>query len=887
MIGTKLAHYEITSHLGTGGMGEVYQATDLKLGRSVAIKLLPEAFAQDEERVARFEREARVLASLNHPNIAAIYGVEESVGRKFLVMELVDGETLAERIKHGAIPLDESLGIATQITEALEAAHEKGIIHRDLKPANVKVTPDGRVKVLDFGLAKALETPTASASLTNSPTLSIAATQTGVILGTAGYMSPEQARGKPVSKSADIWAFGVVLYEMLNGRPPFQGEDVSQTMASVIMQEPEFEGIPNSVQRLLKNCLEKDPKKRLRDIGDVWRLLEPETSALGTAATTPSSRTWLSVAGWVGGGMLAILLASLSFIHFREVPPSPPVLQYTVGVPDSSFLHSFAISPDGRLLVIAAFANGKQQLWLRPLDALQAQAMPFTEGATFPFWSPDNHWIGFFAQGRLKKVSAGGGPAQSLCDAPNSRGGSWNRDNVIVFTGPNGGIGMKRVPASGGDPADINNGKGDYRYPTFLPDGRHFLYLESNALEGKGGLYVSSLDGKENRRVLSDISGGVFAPAAQGERFGHILFIREGNLMAQPFDEESTQVAGDVVPVADGINFSYFTGSYAPVTVSGNGVLLFAGGGGTGFGLTQIAWYDRSGKPVGPMGASGEVLYPAISPDEKTIAFQRKSTRAGSDLWLRDLNRETDIRFTADVSANASPVWSPNGDRIVFASNRKGGIYNLYQKTTSGSGQDELLLETGNTKFPTQWSKDGRFIVYMEGDGKGKVHTWVLQIDGSVASGPQKPVPFLHSEFNEEFGQLSPDSRWMAYTSDESGRREVYVRPFPAAEGRWKISVAGGQKPRWRGDGKEIFFEAADGKMTEVMVKPVIGAKSSFERSTPQALFDAHMVRGERDVLYEYDVAADGQRFLVNTANAAYGQALTVVVNWNAGLKKK
>ena len=708
-------------------------------------------------------------------------------------------------------------------------------------------------------------------------------------------MSPEQARGKPVNKSADIWAFGVVLYEMINGRPPFQGEDVSQTMASVIMQEPQFEGIPISLQRLLKNCLEKDPKKRLRDIGDVWRLLEPETSPVGTAATIPSSRAWLRVAGWVGGGVLAILLASLSFIHFREVPTPSSVMRYTVGLPNSSLLHSFAISPDGRLLVIAAVMNGKQQLWLRPLDALQAQAMPFTEDARYPFWSPDNHWIGFFAQGKLKKVSATGGPAQSVCEAPNSRGGSWNRDDIIVFTAPNGGIGLKRVlAASGSVPADINNGKGDYRYPTFLPDGRHFLYLESNALPEKGGLYVSSLNGNENRRVLADISGAVFAPAAQGERFGHILFLREGNLMAQPFDEGTAQLAGDVVPVAEGITFTNYSGSYAPVTVSGNGVLLFAGGGGAGLGSTKIGWYDRAGKPVGPMGTSGEVLYPAISPDEKTMAFQRKSTPASSDLWLRDLNRGTDMRFTTDVSANATPLWSPMGDRIVFASNRKGGVYNLYQKVTSGSGQDELLLENSNTKFPTQWSKDGRFIVYIENDAKGKQHIWVLPVDASVASGPgrQKEVSFLkNSEFNEEFGQLSPDSHWMAYTSDESGRREVYVRPFPVAEGQWKISVSGGQKPRWSGDGNEIFFEAADGKMTAVMVKPAIGSKTSFGRSTPQALFDAHMVHGERDVLFQYDVAADGQRFLVNTANVADGPAstdpLTVVVNWTAGLRQK
>ena len=509
--------------------------------------------------------------------------------------------------------------------------------------------------------------------------------------------------------------------------------------------------------------------------------------------------------------------------------------------------------------------------------------MPFTENATYPFWSPDSRYIGFFAQGKVKKVAASGGPAQSLCDAPSGRGGSWNRDDVIVFSPSNIGISIQRVAAAGGIPVDVTKTKGDQRHPVFLPDGRHFLYLVRGSAAEKNGLYVGSLDGKENRRVLADLSGAAFAPPAGSDHTGHILFVRENTLMAAPFNAASAQVSGDVIPVAEGVSFTS-NGTYLPATVSENGVLLYETGG-TG-GTNQIGWYDRTGKSLGLVGMPGRDFDPAISPDEKWVTF-RCNTGAGSDLWVRDLSRGTETRFTSDPSNNVSPVWSPRGDRIVFSSNRKGGVYNLYQKAASGSGQDELLLPNTFGDFATQWSRDGRFIVYHENGQKTQNDLWVLPTEGATAD--RKPIPFLRTEFDELFGQLSPDSHWMAFTSDRSGRREVYVRPFPPGEGEWTISTAGGQQPRWRGDGKELFFEAGDGKMMRVPVKTTAGPKPSVEAGTPVALFDAHMFHSATNSRIEYEVTSDVKRFLIDMTGgggAAATPLFTVLVNWNAGLKK-
>jgi Tol biopolymer transport system component len=515
--------------------------------------------------------------------------------------------------------------------------------------------------------------------------------------------------------------------------------------------------------------------------------------------------------------------------------------------------------------------------------------MPFTEDATYPFWSPDSRYIAFFAQGKLKKIAAGGGPALSLCDVADGRGGSWNREDLIVFSPGATGIDIQKVSAGGGAPADVTGSKGAYKHPVFLPDGKRFLYVVSRAEGGKTGIYIASLDGKENRRVLPDVSSAVFMSPPEnhtgGNQAGGILFIRENTLMSQPFDAARGSTVGDVYPVAEGVSLTTNL-HYNPVTVSDNGVMLYQSGGDTG-GKNQLAWYDRTGKLLETVLASGGIYDPAISPDEKWVAF-RRAANAQNDIWLRDLSRGADQRLTTDPSVNGAPVWSPKGDRIAFASDRGGAPYNLYQKAASGTGQDERLLANSSNDTPTQWSRDGRFLVYTETDPNTKQDIWVFPME---VGGDRKPVAFLHSEFSEAFGQLSPDSHWMVYTSDESGQREVYVRPFPSGDGQWKISIAGGAQPRWCCDGKEVLFEAADGKLMTVAVTAVAGPNPSFHPGAPRALFDAHMTTvasGLNGTAFGYDVTVDGKRFLIDSPadGTTPVPPLTVVVNWDAASKK-
>ncbi len=871
--GTRLGSYEIVALIGAGGMGEVYRAHDPRVGRDVAIKISQDQFSE------RFAREARAVASLNHPNICTLY----DVGPNYLVMELVEGES-----PRGPLPLEEALRIARQIAEALAEAHEKGVTHRDLKPGNIKIKPDGTVKVLDFGLAKIAAAPESGAQATQSPTLSMAATQAGVILGTAAYMAPEQAKGKPVDRRADIWAFGVVFYELLTGHRLFEADDVTETLASVVLKEPQLDGVPPEVRRLLKRCLEKDPKKRLRDIGDVWELLETPQSGTESPAQAKARPTWSIVAG-----IVTLALAALAFVHFRETPPSEHTLRYTIAPPEGANVHSFAISPDGRQLVLAAAVNGKRQLWIRPMDALQWQPMPSTEDARYPFWSPDSRNIAFFAEGKLRKIAASGGPSQPVCDAIDGRGGSWNRDDVIVFSASGSPEGViQRVPAAGGVPGVVIQTKSRYLFPMFLPDGRHFLYEIGGISAETNGIYFASLDGKENRRILADASSAVFAPAAPGERVGQLLFLREGNVMAQPFDAEKLQSSGEVFPVAEGVGLAN-ANNYAPVTVSNNGVLLYwTGGVGGAANNFQLVWYDRSGKAVETVGPSGNIILPALSPDGKTVAFSKQGGGAADrDIWLRDLVRGNERRLTTDAATNVTPFWSPNGEQIVFRSSL-GSKPDLHMRASSGSGQDEVLLSTPNNTVVDQWSRDGRFIVYSEIDPKTKWDLWYLPIgEDGKASG--KPMVFLHSEFNETHGQLSPDSRWMAYTSDVSGQSEVYVQPFPSADNEIRISTAGGEQPRWRADGKELFYLGTDGKMTSVAITTLAGSKPVLKAGAPVPMFDARssILSRRGGTVFNYDVAADGKLFLVSATGAAAASIgsgtppLTVRVNWNAPSK--
>ncbi len=767
--GTRFGSYEVVAPIGAGGMGEVYQAHDTKLGRDVAIKVLPEAFAYDPERLSRFQREAKMLAALNHPNIATIYGLEQSGGTSYLVMELVPGENLADRIRReGAVPVEEALGIARQIAEALEAAHEKGIIHRDLKPANVKVTPEGKVKVLDFGLAKAFEDDAASADISNSPTLTMAATMQGVILGTAGYMSPEQARGKRVDKRADIWAFGVVLYELLTGKRLFDGEDAAHTLAAVIMQKPDLSAVPKRVLPLLQRCLEKDPKKRLRDIGDM-ELLLVEAPAAPAASSSPLGGVTTNKVAWGVAALLALMTLGVSFVHFREAPPADPVLHLSVPLPENSIAGFLALSPDARRIVIGFDTESKEQLWLRSLDSPQLQLLPGTDGARGPFWSPDGKSIGFSADGKLKTMPATGGPPQILCDGTGAvAGGTWNRDGVILFSTNGVSDPIRRVNAAGGACVAVTTPEGDSRhlFPEFLPDGKHFVYLVNGGDEAKRGIYVASLDNPIPRRLLSDVSSAIFAPSTTGKKYGYLLFLRGSTLMAQPFNAETLQLAGDVFPVANDASIS-FNGDVA-ASASAGGILVYEAN------LTrtsQLQWLDRSGKELGKVGSIQDENHVAMSPDGKAAATIRGGNQG---IWLYDLQRGGETRFNSPGLSGFAPVWSPDGMMIAFGAGK-----GLYLQDAAGGSKEDLLLENEDTKRPSDWSRDGRYLIYTETNPKGLGEIWYLP-DPLNKSGERKPVKIQGTDAGESQGQLLPDGRWLAYVSYSSGEENLFVRPFPS-----------------------------------------------------------------------------------------------------------
>ncbi len=857
--GTHLGPYEILAPLGSGGMGEVYRARDPRTGRDVAIKVAAEKFNE------RFSREVHAVAALNHPNVCHLY----DVGPNYLVMELVEGPTLADRIKQGAVPLDEALFIAKQIAGALEAAHDKGIVHRDLKPANVKLTSDGVVKVLDFGLAKHSRDGEAS-NPDNSPTLTLdAATRAGTILGTAAYMSPEQARGKNVDKRADIWAFGVVLYELVTGERLFRGADVSEILAGVIKEEPNLDKVPHKVRRLIAKCLAKDPKQRLRDIGDAWDLLDESPAQPGR-----SNRA--AIVGFGVATPLLLALGVIAYLHFRGDPPEPTI-RLKVEIPENGTNPEFAISPDGRTLAITVSVNANRQLFLRRLDAAQSQLMPGSEGARYPFWSPDGRYVAFYSQGKLRKVVASGGPPQILCDAPDGRGGTWNRDGVILYsTDDGGGFAIRRVAATGGASAVAAKApRGLSRYPVFLPDGRHFLYVVTRASAEENGVYFTSLDGKDNRRILPDETTAIFAS-------GHLLFVRENTLMAQTFEPEHGQLSGDPVPIASNVSLTSNV-IYAPLTASATGVLVYETGG-TVLGNNQLTWYDRAGKILGTVGPPSPVYEPAISPDLKSVAFMRLSA-AGSDLWLWDSSRATEQRLNRDPAFGEVPLWSPAGDRIFFVSNRINGIVNFFQKALNGTSQDEVFFTNEARKFLTQVSRDGRFLVFTQLDPKTREDIWFVPLENGKAG---RPVAFLHSEANEMYGQLSPDGRWMAYRSDESGRAEIYTRSFPSGEDPTKISIDGGDQPRWRGDGKELFFIGAEGRLIAVPIEMAGSAKPSLSPGAPHPLFTAPPLVHYNVEAFDYDVTPDGNRFLLAGAVRATSSSLPldVVLNWDAAFKK-
>jgi serine/threonine protein kinase/Tol biopolymer transport system component len=888
--GTRLGAYEILTLIGSGGMGEVYRAHDSRLNRDVAVKVLPADVAADHDRLARFEREAQVLASLNHPNIANIYGVDDSSGTPALVMELVEGPTLADRIAQGPIPIDEALPIAKQIAEALEAAHEQGIIHRDLKPANVKVRTDGTVKVLDFGLAKALEAiPGPASTATMSPTITTPAmTQIGMILGTAAYMAPEQAKGQAADRRSDIWAFGCVVYELVVGRRAFKGIDLSETLASVLKDMPDWRALPAStpaaLRRLLHACLEKNPRVRLQAVGDARVEIEHilagsrDEFAEQTDGPVPLLKRvlpWAASATVLG----TLFVVAVALLYVR--PSREPLTRLEVLTPSTTDPGSFAVSPNGRQLVFEAMTDKGSQLWVRPLDGGAAQPLAGTEGGTNPFWAPNNQSIGFFADGRLKRIDLAGGAPQPLADAAANRGGTWSPDgSTIVFT-PSTPTGLMRVPAFGGTPTEVvprvgGNGGSD-RWPHFLPDGRHVLFLVSLGRPDIRGVYFAALDGGAPLRVLRGVTEAAYAQ-------GHILFVTQGTLVAQPFDPGRGTLSGEPVPVAQGV------GNDAPLgrslfSVSETGLLVHR----KGVFTRQLAWFDRTGKlkdVVGPFDDAA-LSYPELAPDSQRLAAVRTPGGSPTNVWITDLSTRIASRFTTGLGPDAQPIWSPDGRRIIFRSARTGN-YDLLEKPADGSSDERTILPAnGHNLSPQACSPDGKFLLYASDDFKTASDLWALPLQGD----DRTPFPVAHTDFDEVHGQFSPDGHWIAYASNESGRYEVYVQAFPKAAGKRPVSAAGGIYPRWRRDGRELYYVTPDNRLVAVpMHSDADGTGPTF--GEPTVLFATRMVIGGNvgttGTLSKasYDVAHDGRFLMLVMAEDTPTSPINIVLNWPAALRR-
>ena len=894
--GTHLGPYEVTTQIGVGGMGEVYRAIDTNLKRAVAMKVLPAAVAGDSERLARFQREAEVLAALNHPNIASIYGLERSGSATALVMELVEGSTLAEVIARGAIPVADVLPISKQIADALVAAHEQGIIHRDLKPANIKVRADGTVKVLDFGLAKALAPEGASATagnLTQSPTItSPAMTQAGMILGTAAYMAPEQAKGKPVDKRADIWAFGVVLYEMLTGQRPFTGDDVSETLASVLTRQPDWTVLPAAspplIRRLLRRCLEKDRTRRLADMADAGLDIDDALSGSDSDASVASSlsRTrerlmWASsllLVGLTAAAMVAwdTRSVSLPLETTRTILSVAPTGETSGANPLEQRVGSarptrtaVALSPDGKTLVFGAIWGGSQQLYRRAMDQLSAMSISGTSGGSSPFFSPDGEWVGFVAGGELRKVPLSGGPAVTLCKAAALFGASWGDDGTIVFaTARNGGL--WRVPAAGGTPEALTTpqtGEYSHRLPHMLPGGRAVIFTISKGanLWDDTQIVVRSLETGKQTVLVTGGSDGRYVPS------GHLIYVRLGTLMAVPFDPVRLAVIGGATGVIDGVmqaadrNRSDMDNSLAAqFTVSDTGALVYLTGGAVAAAERSLAWVDRQGTSQTLPAPPRSYFVPRLSPDGQRVAVSTIQTR---QVWSYDIARGALSPVTVD-GQSAYGIFAPDGKRVVFRSGAAGGEDNLFWKAADGSGAAERLTTSARSQTPGSWSPDGTTVAFVEeGESEGlaffQFDIWVLSI------GDRKTRAVIHTAANEMTPEFSPDGRWLAYVSNESGRSEVYVQPYPGPGERHLISTNGGYQPAWSRNGRELFyvqFGGISGGVTRLMSVKVATAPA-FLAGTPETLFESADLASAWG--RSYDVAPDGKRFLLTLSKEA------------------
>ena len=880
--GARLGVYQILDRLGQGGMGEVYRARDTKLNRDVALKVLPDLFARDPDRLARFTREAQVLASLNHPNIAAIYGIEGDA----LVMELVDGQDLSAMIERGPLLLADVLPIAKQLADALEAAHEQGIIHRDLKPANIKVKADGTVKVLDFGLAKALGPDGGSSpDLMNSPTLTMHATQMGMIIGTAAYMAPEQARGKPVDRRADIWAFGVVLYEMLTGRRAFDGDDVSITLASVLKDDPKWQelpaDLPTPLSRLLRRCLEKEPKRRLSAIGDARLELdehEPTSATMPRAAAAPRiamlSRLWPAVAGIVITAVAAAIVwpsapsPTTAGVARVSILPPPGETVY----PDST---GVAVSPDGTMVafVVGSVARSENELWVRSLDSMSARRLEGTQGAALPFWSPDGRRIGFFTNSKLKVVTLSGGRVETLCDAPSGRGATWNRSNVILFA-PDAGGPLFRIPANGGTPEPVTTLDSErkeygHRFAMFLPDGERFLYAALPGKNGKFDIFASSLSDKSRTLVGSLEAAPVFAEP------GLLLYARQGVLAALPFDADTLKITGDPVLLEDEPSSILdpamsWTAGWS-VSVSASGSLGYYSAPSTN---TIATWYDANGAPSGMLNLPpGHYESIAISPDGTRGVAVRSTSPSESTLWLVDLVRGGTTPLSSGRGRNDTPVWSPDSTRVVWAADRD-GAQNLFVKKVDDVAPEQLLFQSDVPfKSPIDWSRDGQWIVMTQLDQDTSQNVWLLD-----ASGTKPPTAIARGPVRDNGGPVSPDGRWIAYSSEDSGRFEVYVQSFPVPGRKAQISGDGAVRAWWTRDGRQLVLLGGDFR---TLSRVDLEAGATLGVGTPRPF-----ARLPADIVW-VDAMPDRQRFLAIAPERTGTGSVTVVQNWRAALVPK
>ncbi len=894
--GTKIGAFEVTAPLGAGGMGEVYRATDTRLKRDVAIKVLPEDVTRDRERLARFEREAQVLASLSHPNIGAIFGVEESGGTRCLILELIEGETLAEAIARGSIPIDRALGIALQIADGLEAAHDKGIVHRDLKPANVKVTPDGTVKVLDFGLAKAYaEGGAARSDISLSPTMTAAATQAGMILGTAAYMSPEQAAGQMTDRRSDVWSFGVVLLEMLTGRKTFGGETVSHTLASVLKEEPDWSRLPSDlpprVRALLERCLSKKVRRRLQSIGEARILLEeyrdapdsfaPAAQPVATVAavTTP---IWKRAAPWTAAALLGLALATAPLWLGGEAAAPLPPRRLALAVPEGEFLFrgygsSIVVSPDGSKILYVTDRQGHRKLYVHYLDqwagTVLAEGPNATTGPYQPFFSPDGQWAGFVTRTEMKKVPIRGGTPITLCEVDRSRGASWGEDGNIVFAQNPGGP-LFRIPSTGGVPEPLTTldekaSEATHRWPQVLPGGKGVLFTSQTGESNFDGASIEVFDlATRQRKVVH--KGGTYARYVPS---GHIVYSNQYTLFALPFDVAKLEPAGSVSPMVEGVAGARTEGG-AHFSVADDGTLIYATG--EAELSNTLVWSDRKGVTAPLWDVPQDYGDVSVSPDGSRLVTV-VDVEGNSDLWVRDLARDVPTRLTFGEGADVSPIWSPDGQFIYFSSQRAGKVA-IYRKAADGSGDDEQILARDSTISPNSISPDGKTMIFNEMVG-GQGDLWIHPLGGGDSQ------PFASGPKFEYDAVFSPDGRWIVYGSNESGPFEVYVRPASGDRGKWQISSGGGVYPRWTRDGRSIIFRAMDGAVVSVAVET---GGDAFRAGRIETLFNGPFVLTS-DGNDHYDITPDPDRFVMvmrREETRETHEHIQIVLGWLGELKE-